>query len=219
MPRRLRTSVTRPHQLTLEGRTISVSNPDKVLYPAGFTKSQVVDYYVRVAPFILPHLRDRPLTLKRYPDGVRGEFFYEKRAPQFTPDWIKTFPVPRSAGGPPIKYIVINNVSSLAWVANLASLEIHPFLHRVPDIKRPTFVVFDLDPGEGTDVLTCAKVAVLLKEVFNRLDLQSFVKASGSKGLQVYVPLNTPVTYDVTEPFAKSVAKWLEQRHPTFVVS
>ncbi|TLY34285.1 MAG: ATP-dependent DNA ligase, partial [Nitrospirae bacterium] len=133
--------------LTIDGQKIAISNPEKVLYPAGFTKAQVIDYYVRVAPFLLPHLHDRPVTLKRYPDGVRGEFFYEKDAPSFTPKWVKTFPVPRKGGGSPIRYILINDLPTLAWTANLANLEIHPFLHCIPRIDRPTFMVFDLDPG------------------------------------------------------------------------
>ncbi|HEY3196903.1 MAG TPA: non-homologous end-joining DNA ligase [Nitrospirales bacterium] len=208
-----------PKELRIDGRTIPISNPDKVLYPAGFTKLQVIDYYVRVAKFLLPHLHDRPVTLKRYPNGVTGGFFYEKRAPRFTPDWVKTFPVPRRDGGAPIKYILINDAPTLAWAANLANLEIHPFLHRVPEIHSPTAIVFDLDPGERSDVLTCAEVALLLKDLFARLDLQSFVKVSGSKGLQLYVPLNSSVTYEVTEAFAHTVAQLMENTHPKLVVA
>ena len=205
--------------LTIDGQKIAISNPEKVLYPAGFTKAQVIDYYVRVAPFLLPHLHDRPVTLKRYPDGVRGEFFYEKDAPSFTPKWVKTFPVPRKGGGSPIRYILINDLPTLAWTANLANLEIHPFLHCIPRIDRPTFMVFDLDPGEGADILSCAEVAFLLKDVLERLELKSFVKVSGSKGLQVYVPLNTPVTYELTRPFACTTAEYLEQQHSKLIVS
>src|SRR5947207_5662374 len=130
---------------------LQISNPDKVLYPAAtFTKADVLSYYERVAPFLLPHFRNRPLTLKRYPNGVFGEAFYEKDAPGFTPRWVKTFPVPRREGGADINYILINDVETLAWAANMAVLELHPFLHRVPYIDRPTHIVFDLDPGEGT---------------------------------------------------------------------
>jgi len=130
---------------------VLVSNPDKVLYPAGkFTKADVVEYYRRVAPFLLPHFRDRPVTLKRYPNGVHSEAFYEKDAPGFTPSWVKTFPVPRREGGPDINYIIIDDARTLAWAANMAALELHSFLHRVPQIERPTHIVFDLDPGEGT---------------------------------------------------------------------
>ncbi len=205
--------------LSIDGRVIALTNPDKVLYPVGFTKAQVIDYYLRVAEFILPHLKDRPVTLKRYPDGVTGGFFYEKRAPRFTPEWVKTFPVPRRDGGAPIKYILINDISTLAWTANLANLEIHPFLHRVPKIHSPTAIVFDLDPGERADVLNCAEVALLLRDLFAQLDLQSFVKVSGSKGLQLYVPLNSSATYEVTEAFAHTVAQLLEEQHPKLAVS
>jgi len=205
--------------LRIDGRVITLSNPDKALYPAGFTKAQVLDYYLRVAKFILPHLKDRPVTLKRYPNGVTAKFFYEKRAPSFTPEWVKTFPVPRRDGGAPIRYILINDRPTLAWTANLANLEIHPFLHRVPRIHVPTAIVFDLDPGQGADILRCAEVALLLKDLFARLDLQSFVKVSGSKGLQLYVPLNSSATYEVTEAFAHTVAQFLEEVHPKLAVS
>jgi bifunctional non-homologous end joining protein LigD len=199
---------------------LAITNPDKVLYPAGrFTKQQVVEYYLHVARWLLPHFKNRPITLKRFPEGVRGEFFYEKDAPSFTPAWVKTFPVPRREGGSPIDYILINDAQTLAWTANMAALELHPFLHRVPKIEQPTAVVFDLDPGEGADVLNCCEVALLLRDVFDGLRLKSFAKVSGSKGIQVYVPLNTPVTYDVTQPFARTVAELLEREHPKLVVA
>jgi bifunctional non-homologous end joining protein LigD len=181
------------HTLEVGGRTLTLSNLDKVLFPnTGFTKSQVIDYYIRVAPYVLPHLKDRPLTLKRYPNGIRGKHFYEKDAPQYTPEWIKTFPVPRREGGEPIHYVLANDLPTLVWCANLANLELHPFLHCVPNLQRPTAVVFDLDPGEGSDILTCAQVAFLLKQLFDHWKLESFPKVSGSRGIQVYVPLNTP---------------------------
>ncbi|HET9489203.1 MAG TPA: non-homologous end-joining DNA ligase [Methylomirabilota bacterium] len=199
---------------------IAVSNPDKLMYPAaGFTKADVVAYYVAVAPYMLPHLRGRPVTLKRYPDGVGGKFFYEKDAPAHTPAWVKRFPVPRQRGGPDIQYIVIEDVRTLAWCANLASLEIHPFLHRVPALDVPTAVVFDLDPGPRTDVVTCAEVGFLLKGLLDRLELQAFPKVSGSKGIQVYVPLNTAVTYAESQPFARTVAEWLEREHPRLITA
>jgi bifunctional non-homologous end joining protein LigD len=199
---------------------VPISNPDKPMYPAAaFTKADVVRYYVAMAPFILPHLRDRPVTLKRYPDGVGRAFFYEKDAPTFTPPWVRTVPVPRARGGPDIRYVVIDDVRTLAWCAGIASLELHPFLHRAPDLDTPTMVVFDLDPGEGADVLTAARVAFLLKDVMDRLRLQCFPKVSGSKGVQVYLPLNTPSTYDVTQPFARAVAERLGRQHPDLVVA
>ena len=197
-----------------------VTNPDRVLYPAGrFTKAQVIDYYVKVSPLLLPHFKNRPVTLKRYPAGVHGEFFYEKDAPGFMPEWVETTPVPRHEGGPDIRYIMINDVATLGWVPNIGSLELHPFLHRAPAIDTPTAVIFDLDPGEGADILNCAEAAFLLRELLDQLGLESLVKVSGSKGLQLYVPLNTPITYDSTQPFARAIAQMLERQHPTLIVS
>src|SRR5947209_1222042 len=142
------------------GRRFPLSNLHKVLYPAAnFTKAQVVDYYSRVADYILPHLKNRPITLKRFPDGVRGESFYEKNAPKFTPSWVQRFGVSRHHHSGDIQYILISDLATLIWVANTASLELHPFLHRAPNINVPSEMVFDLDPAEGVDVLTCAHVA------------------------------------------------------------
>lgn len=199
---------------------LSLTNPDKILYPAArFTKQQVVEYYIAISRWLLPHFKNRPVTLKRYPDGVRGEFFYEKDAPSFTPPWAKTFPVPRREGGPPINYILINDAKTLAWCASIAALELHPFLHCIPKIDQPTSVVFDLDPGEGADIRKCCEVALLLRAVFDGLKLKSFARVSGSKGVQVYVPLNTPTTYDATQSFARTVAELLERNHPKLVVA
>jgi bifunctional non-homologous end joining protein LigD len=208
-------------ELTIGKRAITVSNLEKVLYPAArFTRAEVVAYYSRIAPVILPHLRDRPVTLKRFPDGIHGEAFYEKDAPEFTPPWVKTFPVPRrDATQPPIKYIIINDAATLVWAAANAALELHPFLHRAPAIETPTYVAFDLDPGEGADILQCAEVAFLLRDALRKLDLQSFPKVSGSKGIQVYVPLNSPVTYESTQPFARALAELLARQHPDWIVS
>jgi DNA ligase D-like protein (predicted polymerase) len=192
-------------EFTLEigGKSITCTRLSKVLYPkARFTTAEVIDYYVRVAQFLLPHLKDRPITLKRFPDGVSGDSYWEKDAPSFAPEWVKTFPVPRHAGGPDIHYIVINDSATLAWTANIAALELHPFLHRAPQIQRPTSIVFDLDPGAGADIFTCAEVALLIRDLFARLGLEMFPKVSGSKGLQLYLPLNTAVSYDITQPSA-----------------
>jgi bifunctional non-homologous end joining protein LigD len=206
--------------LKIASRRLTVSNPDKVFYNAGkFTKLDIVSYYLGVAPFLLPHFRGRPVTLKRYPTGIHGEVFYEKDAPSFTPDWVKTFPVPRREGGPDIRYILINDAATLAWAANIAALELHPFLHRVPHLDRPTHAVFDLDPGEGAGLLECIEVAFLLREVLTKLRLKSFPKVSGSKGLQLYVPLNTPTSYPATQLFAKTIAELLERENPKLVVS
>jgi len=211
---------TKQQQLNVDGRQVPVSNLDKVLFPDGpVRKADVIDYYVRIADVLLPHLKNRPVTLKRYPNGAIGEFFYEKDAPGFTPDWVETFSVARKESRGDIRYILVNDRATLVWLANLANLEIHPFLHRAPNIDIPTSIVFDLDPGEGTDVLTCAKVAFLIRDMFIKLRLKSFVKVSGSKGLQLYVPLNTKVSYEETQPFAKAVAELLAAEHPTLIVS
>jgi bifunctional non-homologous end joining protein LigD len=199
---------------------LPLSNPEKVFYPVtGFTKRDIVQFYERIAPFILPHLKDRPVTLKRYPDGIRGESFWEKDAPAFTPAWVETVVVPRKRGPGDIHYVVINDARTLIWCAGVATIEFHPFLHRISDIATPTAVVFDLDPGEGADVLKCAEVAFLLKEVFEKLRLKVFPKVSGSKGLQLWAPLNTPVSYASTNAFGKTVAELLHDQQPDKIVA
>ncbi|HLH55334.1 MAG TPA: non-homologous end-joining DNA ligase, partial [Verrucomicrobiae bacterium] len=203
----------------IAGRKIAVSNLQKVLYLGGhFTKADVIEYYSKVAPVLLPHFKNRPVTLVRYPDGVFKQSFYEKNAPGFTPKWVRTFPVPRTGGGT-INYILINNLPTLIWAANLAALELHPFLHRAPRIDRPTHIVFDLDPGEGADILNCARVALRIRDLLGGLKLEAFPKVSGSKGIQVYVPLNTPVSYELTGSFARAVADLLTREHPNLVVA
>ena len=201
-------------------KKLALSNIDKVLYPeTGFTKGQVIEFYSRVAPYILPHIENRPITLKRYPNGVGGEHFYEKNAPSFTPAWIKTYPVQRSFGESMINYLLINDLPTLVWSANLANLEIHPFLAKAPQISVPTMVVFDLDPGEGASVVQSCEVAFLLRDLLDRLALESLLKVSGSKGIHVHVPLNTDVTYEMTQAFAQSVAQYLASEHPKSIVS
>jgi bifunctional non-homologous end joining protein LigD len=204
----------------IDGRSVPVSNLEKIYYPkADFTKGQVIDYYIQVSPVLLPHLADRPLTLKRYPDGVEGGFFYEKRCPTHRPDWVQTAAVWSERNEEEIRYCLINDLSSLVWAANLGDLELHTFLARARNIEQPTMVVFDLDPGPPADILQCAQVGLWLKEKLDDLKLESFPKTSGSKGLQVYVPLNTPVNYDVTKPFAHRLAEQLEREHPELIVS
>jgi bifunctional non-homologous end joining protein LigD len=207
------------NQLDVEGRSVPITNPDKALYPSGFTKGQVIDYYIRASACLLPHLADRPITMKRYPDGVRAPHFSAKDAPPHTPSWIRTFDVARRGGGRPIRYVILDTLPALVWSANLANLELHPFLHRVPRIDRPTALVFDLDPGEGANVLDCARVSMLLKDALGESGIECWARVSGSKGLQVYAPLNTPVTYDATREFAHSLAESLERGHPDLVVS
>jgi bifunctional non-homologous end joining protein LigD len=204
-------------EVEIDGKTLSLSNLDKVLYPeAGFTKGHVIEYYTRVAPVLLPHLRGRHLTLKRYPDGVEGQFFYEKQCPSYRPDWIKTVAVQNKRE---IQYCLANNLSTLIWLANLADLELHTSLSRAKDVMRPTMMVFDLDPGPPATIVECAEVALELRMIFEHLRMEAFPKTSGSKGMQVYVPLNTPTAYDVTRPFARGLAELLERRLPELVVS
>ena len=201
-------------------KDVDLSNLDKVMYPeVGFTKGQVIDYYTRVAPHLLPHLKNRPITMKRFPDGVNGKYFYEKDAPSFTPKWVKTYPIPRTSEKSVINYILINNLPTLVWSANMANLEIHPFLAKAPNVEIPTTVVFDLDPGEQANILKSCEVALLVKALLDQLKLKSFVKVSGSKGIHLYVPLNTKATYEMTQSFAKSVAQFLERDHPNLIVS
>jgi bifunctional non-homologous end joining protein LigD len=214
MPARTKTA------LTVAGRTLQVSNLDKVLYPqTGFTKGQVIDYYIHVSRALLPHLKNRPITLKRYPEGVGGFFFYEKQCPPHRPGWIKTTAVPSERRGRPIDYCVMNDLPALVWAANLADLELHTFLHRAPAITRPNFLAFDLDPGPPADIRLCCKVALWLRQYFESLNLHSFPKTSGSKGLQIFVPLNSTATYAKTKPFAKALAERMERDHPREIVS
>jgi bifunctional non-homologous end joining protein LigD len=202
------------------GKKLALSNLDKVMYPeTGFTKGQVVEYYTSIARYILPYLKDRPITLKRFPDGIGGQHFYEKNAPSFTPHWIKTFSIRRTSVESVINYILINDLPSLIWSANMANLEVHPFLAKAPHIERPTMVVFDLDPGDGADILNSCEVALLIKDLLARLNLECFAKVSGSKGIHLHVPLNTKVSYEASQPFARSVAQLLQSEHPDLIVS
>ncbi|MDP9227607.1 MAG: non-homologous end-joining DNA ligase [Actinomycetota bacterium] len=206
--------------MTVGRRKLKLTNLDKVLYPkAGFTKAEVIDYYARVGDAILPHLKGRPLTLKRYPDGVDGFNFYEKRCPEHRPDWVRTATVLSDEVGE-IGFCLCGNLATLTWLAQLAALELHPSLARASNIQRPTVVAFDLDPGPPADVIDCCRVALRLRELFSDLGLECFAKTSGSKGMQVYVPLNSPAaSYEKTRPFAHAVALLLEKQHPDAVVS
>jgi bifunctional non-homologous end joining protein LigD len=205
-------------EVDVGGRRLSLSNLDKVLYPeVGFTKGQVIDYYTRIAPVLLPHLRGRPLTLKRYPNGVQGQHFYEKQCPKHRPDWVRTARVATSSKA--IDFCLCDDLPTLVWAANLADLELHPSLSLASDVKRPTILAFDLDPGPPATIVECAEVAVRLRHALESIGLQAFPKTSGSKGMQVYVPLNTPTTYDHTKPFARAVAQVLERAEPELVVS
>jgi bifunctional non-homologous end joining protein LigD len=209
-----------PTIVEVEDRKLNLTNLDKVLYPAaGFTKGQVIDFYVRIAPVLLPHLRQRPLTMKRYPEGVDHEFFFEKNAPKHRPEWVQTTPVWSDSNHRTVNYILANDLATLVWIANLASLELHPSLALASDIERPTMIVFDLDPGPPADIVQCTQVALWVRAIFDHFGLQSFPKTSGSKGMQIYVPLNTKTTYEETKSFARAIAQLLEQEHRDLVVS
>ncbi|HKG39186.1 MAG TPA: DNA ligase D [Conexibacter sp.] len=203
------------------GRPLRFTNRDKLLFPqAGFTKGDLIDYYVQVAATLLPHLRDRPLTVRRWPDGVEGRTFYEKNAPAHRPDWVETVSIYSSGERRRIDYTLVQEPATLAWLGNQAAIELHAPLHRATDPDHPTAVVFDLDPGEPAGLAECAEVALVLHGLFERLGLVSVVKTSGGKGLQVYVPLGEGVaSYTSTKPFAHRVATLLEQRMPELVVS
>jgi bifunctional non-homologous end joining protein LigD len=207
--------MTQTSEFNVGGRKLTLTNLEKVLYPrVKFTKGQVIDYYARIGEMVLPHLKDRALTLKRYPNGVDKEFFYEKRCPSFRPSWFKTAPVWSETQGETICFCRINDLASLIWVANLADLELHTSLARYQKPLRPTAMVFDLDPGEGVDILDCAEVGLSLRRFLADQKLECFPKTSGSKGLQIYVPLNTAVTFEQTKSYARRVAESLTEQQP-----
>jgi bifunctional non-homologous end joining protein LigD len=212
--------VSNPPVVDIQGRHIKLSNLEKVLYPAaGFTKGQVIDYYARIAPLLVPHLAGRPLTLKRYPNGVDGKFFFEKNATQHRPDWVQTTPVWSESNHRTVNYILANDLPTLIWLANLAAIELHPSLSLARKLSCPTMMVFDLDPGPPANIVQCCQVGLWLREIFEKFKLQSFAKTSGSKGLQIYVPINAPTSYEVTKSFANALARLLETEHRELVVS
>jgi bifunctional non-homologous end joining protein LigD len=207
-------------ELVVEGKKLSVSNLDKVLYPkVGFTKGQVIDYYIRIAPVLLPHLEDRPLTMKRYPNGVDKEFFYEKNCPSHRPKWVKTAKVWSEGNNKTMEYCLAQDLPTLVWAANLADLELHTSLAKKNNVARPTMMVFDLDPGAPADIVQCCQVGLWLRDLLGGMKLKSFAKTSGSKGLQVYVPVNTPVTFDQTKDLSRALAQHLEREHGNLVTS
>lgn len=207
-------------ELVVEGRTLAVSNLDKVLYPkAGFTKGEIIHYYVQIAPVLLPHLKDRPLTMKRYPNGVDAEFFYEKNCPTHRPSWVKTAKVWSEGNQRDMHYCLAQDLPTLVWAANLADIELHTSLSRKSNVARPTMMVFDLDPGAPADIVQCCQVGLWLRQLLEGMKLKSWAKTSGSKGLQVYVPLNTAVTYDQTKELSRALAEYLEREHSDLVVS
>lgn len=206
-------------ELIVEGKKLPVSNLNKVLYPkAGFTKGQVIDYYIRIAPVLLPHLKDRPLTLKRYPNGVDGMFFYEKNCPTHRPDWVKTAKVWSHGNQRDMHYCLAQDLPTLVWAANLADLELHTSLARKKNVAKPTMMVFDLDPGAPADMVPCCQVGLWLRDLLEKMKLKSWAKTSGSKGLQIYVPLNTAATFEQTKALSRALAEHLEREHPDLVV-
>lgn len=210
---------SKPLITEVAGRTLKVTNLDKVLYPmVGFTKAKVIEYYVTVAPVMLPHVAGRGITFKRWPDGVATEPFFNKRAPSHRPVWIDTCRGPGDKGKG-IDYPMLNEVAALAWAANLAALEIHSPMARCEDIESPTILVFDLDPGAPATIVECCQVALLIRSVLDSIGLQAFGKTSGSKGLQLYVPLNSPHTHQHASDFALAVAQLLEKQQPKLVTS
>ena len=206
--------------LDIEGMQLKLSNLEKVFYPkSGFNKGQMIDYYLRIAPFLLPHLAGRPLTLKRYPHGVIEKFFYQKECPHSRPEWLSIMPIWSESKHKDTCYCVIDNLPALIWIANLAALELHTSLSMGKSIDMPTALVFDLDPGWPATIVDCAQVALWLRDFFVSKDLQSYPKTSGSKGLQIYVPINTSTNYRQTKYLAHKLANLLEKRYPNQVVS
>jgi bifunctional non-homologous end joining protein LigD len=206
----------------VDGRELKLTNLDKVLYPkAGFTKGEVVEYYAKVGPTMVPHLNSRAVTLRRFPEGVEDldAAFFEKRCPKHRPKWVKTASVRAGPNAGKIDFCVCDSLPTLIWMAQLAAIELHPSLSLARAPNRPTFLVFDLDPGPPADIVQCCEVAVRLRELFSHFGLQSFPKTSGSKGMQVYVPLNVKTSYEETKPLAKAIAQLLEKQTPDKVVS
>ncbi len=207
-------------EVEIAGKRLKLSNLQKVLYPkAGFTKGDVIDYYARIAPVLLPHLKNRALTLKRYPNGVEGEFFYEKRCPPYRPKWVKTAAVWSEGNQSNIDFCLANDLPTLVWAANLADLELHTYLALARAPLKPTMLVFDLDPGPPATIVECCQVGLWLRAIFHGMQLDCYAKTSGSKGLQLYVPLNTTTTFDATKSVAHELAETLEREHPDLVVS
>ncbi len=208
-----------PIRTEIAGRSLKVTNLPKVLYPlVGFTKAEVIEYYVKIAPVMLPHIEGRGITFKRWPDGVTTEPFFNKRAPSHRPDWIGTCTGPGDKGKG-IDYPVLNETAALAWSANLAALEIHAPMARCVDIESPTMLVFDLDPGEPATITQCCQIALAIREVLDMVGLEAYAKTSGSKGMQLYIPLNTPHTHNHASDFALAVAQLLEKQRPKAVTS
>jgi bifunctional non-homologous end joining protein LigD len=206
--------------IEIAGRSLSLANLEKDLYPAyGFTKAQILEYYRRLAPFILPHLHDRALTFKRYPEGVDQDYFFEKRCPAHHPNWVKTAAISLD-NNEGMTVCLVNDLATLMWVENLASLELHVPLARAASPETPDALVFDLDPGAPANIVDCARVALILRDLLGNLQITGYAKTSGQKGLHVYVPLNRPeTTFQDAKTFTKAVAVILEKNYPDLVTA
>jgi bifunctional non-homologous end joining protein LigD len=208
------------NEFDVGGRRLSIRNLDRVVFPhTGTTKAELLEYYIAISRLMLAHLRDRLLHMHRYPEGVEGPRFWQKGCPEFRPEWLPTVPVWSRDKGADIHYCVVNEPAGIVWAVNLGSLELHTSLHLRDDLDRPTAMAFDLDPGEGAGLVECCEVAVRLRELLGRLGLTSLAKTSGSKGLQVYVPLNSAVSYRETKSLSRAIAQLLEEQTPDAVVS
>ena len=206
----------------VDGRELKLTNLDKVLYPAaGFSKGEVVDYYAKVADAMVPHLKGRAVTLRRFPEGIDDldAAFFEKRCPKHRPKWVKTTRVQAGPNAGKIDFCVCDSRPTLIWMAQLAAIELHPSLSLGRAPKRPTVLAFDLDPGPPADIVDCSRVALRLREVLAKLELECFVKTSGSKGMQLYVPLNLKATYEETRPFAQALAQLIAKQTPDEVLA
>jgi len=209
-------------QVEVDGKELRLTNLDKVLYPeVGFSKGEMVDYYAKAAPAIVPHLRGRAVTLRRFPEGVDDldSAFFEKRCPKHRPKWVKTTRVQAGPNAGKIDFCVCDSLPTLIWMAQLAAIELHPSLSLGRAPKRPTVLAFDLDPGPPADIVDCSRVALRLREVLAQLELECFVKTSGSKGMQLYVPLNLKATYEETRPFAQALAQLIAKQTPDEVLA
>lgn len=205
-------------EVSVGERTLSLSNLDKILYPdAGFTKSQVIDYYARIAPVMVPHVAGRCMTLRRWPNGVDQPSFFQKTCPGHRPAWVDVAIGPGD-GDNGIEYCRLDEVASLVWTANLAAIELHAPMARCDDLASPTMVVFDLDPGPGTDLTECCLVALALRDILDAVGLQAFPKTSGSKGMQLYIPLNSPHTHKHASGFALAAGQLAMRQLPELVV-
>ncbi len=209
----------RPVEVRIGKRTLKLSNLEKVYWPeVGFTKAQMIDYYTRIAPVLLPHLRNRPLTLKRYPDGVDGQMFYEKNCPKHRPPWVGTAKIWSGGNNRYMDYCMVQDLPTMVWVAQLGTIELHTSLSTYPKVSQPRALVFDLDPGPPATIVECCQVGMSVREWFQEHGLQTFAKTSGSKGLQLYVPLNTRIDYQQTKHISKGLAQKLERERPNQVV-